>query len=135
MMGVVEIVVIERYFQFRQRLLVLFALVGNNRESIANRVKNCFLGWFQFGSVVFRSSLQKLNSELAQEKPYPVNMQRRIYRTIVIHRPTWQHISLTISPGRTIFLSIRAQETLQTFFGSYYPGTISTNTLLEELNV
>src|ERR1700739_1608808 len=105
MMGVVEIVMIERYFQFRQRLLVLFTLVGNNCESITNRVKNCFLRWFQFGSIVFRSPLQKLNDELAQEKPYPVNVQRRIYRTIVIHRSTWQHISLSIS----------AQESLQAF--------------------
>src|ERR1700749_1405760 len=102
MMGILEIEMIERYFQFHQRLLVLFTLVGNNCESIANCVKNCFLRWLQFGSVVFGSPLQEANSNLAQEKPDPVNVQRRIYRTIVIHRQTWQHISLTIPAEPTI---------------------------------
>lgn len=52
MMGIVSLVVIERRFQISERMLIFFARIGYNSQPIANRIKDRFLSFFQFGGVV-----------------------------------------------------------------------------------
>jgi hypothetical protein len=40
-------------------MLIFFARVGDDSQSIANRVKDRFLRFFQFGGVVSRSARSK----------------------------------------------------------------------------
>jgi hypothetical protein len=55
-MGIVGAVLIKCRFQVSERVLIFFARLGDNSESIANRIKDCFLWFFQFGGVVSRSA-------------------------------------------------------------------------------
>jgi hypothetical protein len=57
MMAVMSVVVIKRRFEISERMLIFFALVSDDRESIANRIKDCFLRFFQFRGVVSHSAL------------------------------------------------------------------------------
>ena len=56
MMGIVGVVMIKCRLQVRERMLIFFTRVGDDSESIAHRVKDCFLWFFQFGGVVSRSA-------------------------------------------------------------------------------
>ena len=75
MMGIVGLAVIKRRFQVSERMLIFFARVGDNSESIATRIKDCFLWFFQFGGVVFRSACQEDDGTLPEEEAHPVDVQ------------------------------------------------------------
>jgi hypothetical protein len=86
MMGIVGVVVIERRFQISERMLIFFARIGDDSQPIANRIKDCFLWFFQFGGVVSRSAFEEDNGTLTEEEAYPIDVQGGVYRTIVTHR-------------------------------------------------
>jgi hypothetical protein len=65
----------ECCFQISERMLIFFARVGDDSQSIANRIKDCFLWFFQFGGVVSCPALQEDNGALTKEEAHPINVK------------------------------------------------------------
>jgi hypothetical protein len=110
-------------------MLIFFTVVGDDSESVANRIEDHLLRFSQFGGVVSHSAFQEDDRTLTEEVSHPVDVQGRVYRTIIIHGPSSQK---RLDRDAIFAASCNLIRSL-TLLSHLASDPIPTNTLLEEL--